>query len=186
MKDAYNDAVFEDCAWLSGVKWTLDETASEGVVIEVTGAAVAFEPTAGGETRTAEVAAGTTAEGIKVLVGGVDATKGFKVAVEGTTASVVLREPYEAARPESAPYQAWTDNGDESVTLNVEVVSGLYYAADSAATIDALRRPGAAEPANWVQVSNSSGIAHAVRLVCAWLTGCARFWYNSRVLSVRV
>jgi len=32
------------------------------------------------------------------------------------------------------------------VTLNVEVVPGLYYAADSAATIEALRRPGAAEP----------------------------------------
>ncbi|MBR4259124.1 MAG: hypothetical protein IKQ17_08840 [Kiritimatiellae bacterium] len=36
--------------------------------------------------------------------------------------------------PASAPYQ-------------VEVVPGLYYAADSAATIEALRRPGAAEPA---------------------------------------
>ena len=32
-----------------------------------------------------------------------------------------------------APYQAWTDNGDGNVTLNVEVVPGLYYAADSAA-----------------------------------------------------
>ena len=39
-----------------------------------------------------------------------------------------------------APYQAWTDNGDGNVTLNVEVVPGLYYAADSAATIEALRR----------------------------------------------
>ena len=36
--------------------------------------------------------------------------------------------------PEIAPYQ-------------IEVVPGLYYAADSAATIEALRRPGAAEPA---------------------------------------
>ena len=33
------------------------------------------------------------------------------------------------------------------MTLNVEVVPGLYYAADSAATIEALKRPGAAEPA---------------------------------------
>ena len=74
-------------------------------------------------------------------------TAGFKVAVEGTTATVVLKEPYETARPESAPYQAWTENGDGKVTLNVEVVPGLYYAADSAATIEALRRPGAAEPA---------------------------------------
>ena len=35
----------------------------------------------------------------------------------------------------------------EPVTLNVEVVPGLYYAADSAATIEALKRPDAAEPA---------------------------------------
>ena len=46
-----------------------------------------------------------------------------------------------------APYQAWTDNGDGNVTLNVEVVPGLYYAADSAATIGALKRPGAEGPA---------------------------------------
>jgi len=31
--------------------------------------------------------------------------------------------------------------------LNVAVVPGFYYAADSAATIEALKRPGAAEPA---------------------------------------
>jgi hypothetical protein len=49
--------------------------------------------------------------------------------------------------PEIAPYQAWTDNGDGNVTLNVEFVPGLYYAADSAATIEALKRPGAAESA---------------------------------------
>ena len=33
------------------------------------------------------------------------------------------------------------------MTLNVKVVPGLYYAADSAATIEALRRPASAEPA---------------------------------------
>ena len=33
------------------------------------------------------------------------------------------------------------------MTLNVEVVPGLYYAADSAATLEALKRPDAAEPA---------------------------------------
>lgn len=37
--------------------------------------------------------------------------------------------------------------GDGNVTLNVEVVPGLYYAADSAATLEALKRPSAAEPA---------------------------------------
>ena len=35
----------------------------------------------------------------------------------------------------------------EPVTINVAVVPGLYYAADSAATIEALKRPDAAEPA---------------------------------------
>ena len=60
---------------------------------------------------------------------------------------VTLPGPYEAAHSVIAPYQAWTDNGDGSVTLNVGVVPGLYYAADSAATIEALKRPGAAEPA---------------------------------------
>ena len=38
------------------------------------------------------------------------------------------------------------DDG-KTVTLNVEVVPRLYYAADSATTIEALKRPGAAEPA---------------------------------------
>ena len=38
------------------------------------------------------------------------------------------------------------EKGD-SETLNVEVVPGLYYAADSTATIEALKRPGTAEPA---------------------------------------
>ena len=71
----------------------------------------------------------------------------FNVTVEGTLAAVELKEPYEAADATSASLP-WTDNGDGSVTLNVEVVPGLYYAADSAATIGALKRPGAPEPAN--------------------------------------
>ena len=44
-----------------------------------------------------------------------------------------------------APYQENEDG--TSVTLNVDVVPGLYYAADSAATIEALKRPSVAEPA---------------------------------------
>ena len=134
-----------DCAWLDSVVWAPNTPA--GIIIKANGAAVEFETAADGKTRTAEVAAGTTAEDVKVFVGGVDVTAGFKVAVDGTTATVVLKEPYEMARSEIAPYQAWTDNGDGNVTLNVEVVPGLYYAADSAATIEALKRPGAAEPA---------------------------------------
>ena len=134
----------EDCAWVDGVTWT-PSGAAAGVSVEVNGAAVEFETAVDGKTRTATVAAGTAAEDIKVFVGGVDVTAGFKVAVEGTTASVVLKEPYETARSEIAPYQE-NDDGT-TVTLNVEVVPGLYYAADSAATIEALKRPGAAEPA---------------------------------------
>ena len=46
-------------------------------------------------------------EDVKVFVGGVDETAGFKVEVEETTATVVLREPYEAARtPHSARFAA--------------------------------------------------------------------------------
>ena len=136
----------EDCAWLDEVVWTPDQSAATGLAVEVNGVAVAFETTADGRTRTAAVAAGTTAEDIKVLVGGVDVTAGFMVVVEGTAATVVLREPYEVRRDEvNSPYQENADG--KTVTLNVEVVPGLYYAADSAATLDALKRPGVAEPA---------------------------------------
>ena len=60
-----------------------------------------------------------------------------------------MKGPFErtddAAVSSKQPYH---ENGDgKTVTLNVEVVPGLYYAADSAATIEALKRPGAAEPA---------------------------------------
>ena len=118
-------------------------------VVAVNGAAVEFEIAADGKTRTAAVAVGTAAEDVKVFVGGVDVTDGFKVSVEGTTATVVLREPFEwtgdAAVSSKPPYQENEDG--KTVTLNVKVVPGLYYAADSAATIEALKRPCAAEPA---------------------------------------
>ena len=137
-----------DCAWLDAVSWTPSEE-TEGVAILVNSAAVEFETAADGKSRTAAVAAGTTAEDVKVFVGGVDVTAGFKVAVDGTTATVALREPFErtgdAAVSSKPPYRE-NDDG-KTVTLNVEVVPGLYYAADSAATIEALKRPGAAEPA---------------------------------------
>ena len=61
---------------------------------------------------------------------------------------MVLREPFErtddAAVSSKPPYRE-NDDG-KTVTLNVEVVPGLYYAADSAATIEALKRPSATEP----------------------------------------
>ena len=46
-------------------------------------------------------------EDVKVFVGGVDVTAGFKVEVEETTATVVLKDPYETARtPHSARFAA--------------------------------------------------------------------------------
>ena len=91
---------------------------------------------------------GAAVEIVMVFVDGVDVTAGFRASVEGTTASVVLREPYEVGREDGeAASEPWVDNGDGSVTLNVEVVPGLYHAADSAGTLEALKRPDAAEPA---------------------------------------
>ena len=71
------------------------------------------------------------------------------IVVVEMTASVVLRGLFErtddAAVSSKPPYRE-NDDG-KTVTLNGEVVPGLYYAADSAATLEALKRPGAAEPA---------------------------------------
>lgn len=50
-----------------------------------------------------------------------------------------------AAVSSKPPYQENEDG--RTVTLNVNVVPGLYYAAASAATLEALKRPSAIEPA---------------------------------------
>ena len=84
---------------------------------------------------------------VKLDIGGVDVTKGFRVTVDGTEASAVLLAPYEVPKEAGAADEPWTDNGDGNVTLNIEVVPGLYYAADSAESIDALACPGASAPA---------------------------------------
>ena len=100
-----------------------------------------------GKTLSFAVAAGTVAGDVKLDIGGVDVTKGFRVTVNGTEATATLLAPYEVPKEAGAADEPWTDNGDGNVTLNIEVVPGLYYAADSAATIEALRRPASAEPA---------------------------------------
>jgi len=130
----------------NGLKIEFAEVLPPQVTVEINGASVEFETAEDGRTRTAAVAAGTAAEDVKVIVGGVDVTAGFNVSVEGTTATVVLREPFEGVDATGA-YSPWTDSGDGNVTLNVNVVPGLYYAAGSAADIAALKRPGAAKPA---------------------------------------
>ena len=100
-----------------------------------------------GKTLSFAVAAGTVAGDVKLDIGGVDVTKGFRVTVNGTEARAVLLAPYEVPKEAGVADEPWTDNGDGNVTLNVEVVPGLYYAADSAESIDALACPGASAPA---------------------------------------
>ena len=100
-----------------------------------------------GKTLSFAVAAGTDAGDVKLDIGGVDVTKGFRVTVNGTEARAVLLAPYEVPKEAGAADGIWTENGDGTVTLNVEVVPGLYYAADSAESIDALACPGASAPA---------------------------------------
>ena len=100
-----------------------------------------------GKTLSFAVAAGTVVGDVKLDIGGVDVTKGFRVTVNGTEATAVLLTPYEVPKEDGAPDAIWTENGDGTVTLNVTVVPGLYYAADSAESIDALACPGASAPA---------------------------------------
>ncbi len=139
----------EDCARMRGFSWMSSAVAYASV--KVNGVAVSFETAADGKTRTATVEEGTAAEDVKVVVGGVDVTKGFKIEVAGTTATVSLMNPFEMPREEtgseSDANSAWEDNGDGTVTLNIEVVPGLYYAAASSATLETLKCPGAVEPA---------------------------------------
>ena len=61
---------------VDGVIWT--PSAAAGIAVQVNGAAVEFETAADGMTRTAEVAAGTTAEDVKVFVGGVEEKAAIK------------------------------------------------------------------------------------------------------------
>jgi len=100
-----------------------------------------------GKTLSFAVAAGTVVGDVKLDIGGVDVTKGFRVTVNGTEATAVLLAPYEVPKEAGAADAIWTENGDGTVTLNVTVVPGLYYAADSAESIDALACPGASAPA---------------------------------------
>ena len=69
------------------------------------------------------------------------------IAADGKSAFVALKSPYEVEKDEGAADGIWTENGDGTVTLNVEVVPGLYYAAASAASLNALKCPGADSPA---------------------------------------
>ena len=100
----------------------------------------------------ANAGATLTAADIKVYatVNGtmVETTRGYKIVVGdgGKTATVTLLSPYEVVK-ENSNDSLWIDNGDGTVTLNVEIVPGLYYAASSATSLDTLHCPGSASPA---------------------------------------
>lgn len=145
IKDS-EESAGDDCAWLDSVVWTPAGNAG-GMVGEIGGAAVEFAEAADGKTRSATVPEGTAADQIKVFAGGVDVTKGYSREVEGTTATIALLNPYEVPREDGAADAPWTEDGEGNVTLNIEVVPGLYYAAASAASLDDLKCPGAASPA---------------------------------------
>ena len=100
-----------------------------------------------GKTLSFAVAAGTVVGDVKLDIGGVDVTKGFRVTVNGTEATATLLAPYAVPKEAGAADGIWIENGDGTVTLNVTVVPGLYYAADSAESLDALACPGASTPA---------------------------------------
>ena len=103
----------------NGLKIEYAEVLPPQVTVEINGTSVEFETAEDGRTRTAAVAAGTAAEDVKVIVGGVDVTAGFRVAVEGTTATVSLAEPVVGVAPEAAE-EAAKDEDDPSGML-VEV-----------------------------------------------------------------
>ena len=134
----------EDCGWIKDIIWLPD---AQGTQVFVNGAIVEFERSEDGKTLTVEVPVETIAEDVPVKVGGIDVSRGFSRKVEGTVFTATLLAPYEVPKEEGAADEPWTDNGDGNVTLNIEVVPGLYYAADSAESLDALACPGADAPA---------------------------------------
>ena len=69
-----------------------------------------------------------------------------EIAADGKSAFVALKPPYEVEN-DSETDAPWTEDDKGNVTLNVEVVPGLYYAAASAASLDGIKCPGAASPA---------------------------------------
>ena len=137
-------AVGSDCGWIKDIVWIPD---AQGTQVFVNGTSVEFERGEDGKTLTTEVPAGTLATDVPVKVAGVDVSRGFSRKVEGTIFTATLLAPYEVPKEAGVPDGMWTENGDGTVTLNVTVVPGLYYAADSAESIDALACPGASAPA---------------------------------------
>ena len=147
-----------------------------GAEVTVNGAAEAFTDAGDGKSMTASVAEGTVAEDIVVKVEGVDVSKGYSRKVEGTTATIALLNPYEVPKEAGTPDAPWTEDGKGNVTLNVEVVPGLYYAAASAASLGELKCPGAAAPA-------TAGTTLTVAKPDSETQGFFRVWVSDRAIE---
>ncbi|MBO7654667.1 MAG: SUMF1/EgtB/PvdO family nonheme iron enzyme [Kiritimatiellae bacterium] len=133
-----------DCGWIKEIRWIPD---AAGTQVFVCGQSVEFERGADGRTLTATVPAGTETADVRVKVDGIDVSKGFALSVEGTVLNATLLAPFEVPAEAGASNGIWTENGDGTVTLNVTIVPGLYYAVASAASLDGFKCPGAAAPA---------------------------------------
>ena len=99
-----------------------------------------------------------------------------EIASGGATAIVALKAPFEVERSGAVADGPWTEDGEGSVTLNVEIVPGLYYAAASAASLDGLVCPGASAPA-------TAATRLVVRKPVGSPSGFFKVWVSERPLA---
>ena len=100
-----------------------------------------------------------------------------EIASGGATAVVALKAPFEVERSGAVADGPWTEDDEGSVTLNVEIVPGLYYAAASAASLDGLVCPGASAPA-------TAATRLVVRKPVGSPSGFFKVWVSERPLAV--
>ncbi|MGN0877759.1 MAG: leucine-rich repeat domain-containing protein, partial [Kiritimatiellia bacterium] len=99
-----------------------------------------------------------------------------EIASGGATAVVALKAPFEVERSGAVADGPWTEDDEGSVTLNVEIVPGLYYAAASAASLDGLVCPGASAPA-------TAATRLVVRKPVGSPSGFFKVWVSERPLA---
>ena len=141
------------CGWLKDIAFAPAGGGGGDVEADIGGNPVRLERGEDGRTYRATVPAGTDPADVAIKVDGADVTKGFRRSVEGTTFTAVLLDPYDVPKEEGAPGALWTDNGNGTVTLNVTVVPGLYYAATSAGSVSACKRPAAPAPSTGAPIT---------------------------------
>ena len=107
------------------------------------------------------------------------ARKAYRVEIAsgGATAVVALKAPFEVERSGAVADGPWTEDDEGSVTLNVEIVPGLYYAAVSATSLDGLVCPGASAPA-------TAETRLVVRKPVGSPSGFFKVWVSERPLAV--